>query len=210
MTCPRFFHSGLRSASLRGPCRRPRGECWGPGRGGPDPAAEPQRDATTFCRHLRTSPKSLKSDGGEESRQRWKAKHAQLQLQLAQAAPRMRRGAGVVHRAHRRAHPASHDRVNPVLPAFAPVGAAPLQPQLSGAASTSSAPSTCPPPCLRGHLRAGTRSPRQQTDGHPGCQGVHPPQPRLHTSPSPDAGAMKHHQYAASPRTDANSAAFQS
>lgn len=45
---PRFFHLGLRSASLHGLCHRPQGGCQGAGRGGPDPAAVLRWDDTTL------------------------------------------------------------------------------------------------------------------------------------------------------------------
>lgn len=112
--------------------------------------------------------------------------------------------------AHCQAHPASCGQVAPALPAPAPAGAALWQLQLSEAVSTSSAPSTCQPRRLQGHLGPGTHSPCQRSDGHPSYQGVHPPPSRLHISLLPDAGGVKHRRYAASPCTDANSALFQS
>lgn len=73
----RFFLLGLYSASLHGPLCHPWGGFWEVRRWAPDP--------TAGCQHLCTSPRSLRNNRGEESQQRWRAKHMRLQLKLAQA-----------------------------------------------------------------------------------------------------------------------------
>lgn len=80
---PRFFHSGLCSASLH----HPRGGCRGAGRRGPDPAAEPRRDAVTLSAPYEPAPKALKVTEGKNHGRGRRANRARPQLQLAQASP---------------------------------------------------------------------------------------------------------------------------
>lgn len=165
---PRFFPSELRLASLCGPCRRPLG--WVPG--SRETGSRPRRRTTAGCHHLASTcgpaPKALivaegrnHGRGGEQSTRGSGCSLPRHPWDAAQG------WCG----AHRQAHPASRGQVAPALPAPAPVGAALWQLQLLEAVSTSSAPSTCQPRRLQGHLGAGTRSPCQRRDGHPSYQG---------------------------------------